>query len=411
VDAEHTVPLGDGLRAGAGDTVIARRNDRHVTDSGGDFIRNGTMLDVVRTGGRDGSLTAVRRDNGATVTLHRDYVESSVELGYATTAHRSQGITVDTGHTVVTQGRLTRELLYVSMTRGRAGNRAYVSENDPLDDEPLDPALRASWRQILGEVLAAEGAERTAHEVSETEQLKADSLGHLSTEYGYLAQIAAAEDMAQFLGTHAPRSASELQRSPSWGAAVAAWRRSVAVSRPSTQRLVLSALETTAGARDLAAVVHSRLQQFLSGMPTDGIDALTEPIQTTRTDVADLIKQVQNRIQNRRDLVSRAAIMQDTEWKRNLVAALGQDTGPEEATTTLIRRVAVYRDTWGIDDSALPLGPVPASHDFEQQEQRANIGRLVDRTALSPVDQFQAQASTSNRVAFADSLINVGWQL
>ena len=225
VDAEHTVPLSDGSRAGAGDTVIARHNDRSITDSSGDFIRNGTMLDVVRTVGRDGSLTAVRRDTGATIALGREYVEASVELGYATTAHRSQGITVDTGHTVVTQGRLTRELLYVSMTRGRAGNHAYVSENDPSDDEPLDPALQASWRQILGEVLAAEGAERTAHEVRDAEQSKADSLERLSAEYDYLAQIAAAEDLAGFLDAHSPGRASELQQSPSWGAAVAAWRQ------------------------------------------------------------------------------------------------------------------------------------------------------------------------------------------
>ncbi len=40
-------------------------------------------------------------------------------------AHRSQGITVDAGHTVVTQCRLTRELFYVSMTRGRGGNNVH----------------------------------------------------------------------------------------------------------------------------------------------------------------------------------------------------------------------------------------------------------------------------------------------
>ena len=128
VDAEETVPLSDGLDAGRGDTIIARRNNRNILDSNGDFLRNGSLLDVGGLSRRDGSLSAIRRDTGATVTLQRDYLESSVELGYATTAHRSQGITVDTGHTVVTQGRLTRELLYVSMTRGRSGNYAYVSE-------------------------------------------------------------------------------------------------------------------------------------------------------------------------------------------------------------------------------------------------------------------------------------------
>jgi hypothetical protein len=76
VDAEHTEPLSDGSRAGAGDTVIARLNDRSITDSSGDFIRNGTMLDVVRAVGRDGSLNAVRRDTGAMVALGREYVEA-----------------------------------------------------------------------------------------------------------------------------------------------------------------------------------------------------------------------------------------------------------------------------------------------------------------------------------------------
>lgn len=410
VDAEHTVPLSDGLQAGTGDTVIARRNDRHITDSSGDYIRNGTMLDVVGTGRRDGSLTAVRRDTGATVTLGRDYVEASVELGYATTAHRSQGITVDTGHTVVTQGRLTRELLYVSMTRGRAGNHAYVSENDPLDDEPLDPALQSSWRQILGEVLAAEGAERTAHEVREAEHSKADSLERLSAEYDYLAQIASSEDLAQFLDAHSPGRTAELQQSPAWGAAVAAWRRSVGISRPSTQRLVLGALETSTGARDLAAVVHSRLQHFLSGMPASRMDPLTEPIHTARPDLADMINQVQARIQHRTDHITRTALVNDSDWKRNLLNGLGPTVVPENATNAICH-VAIYRDRWGIEDSPLPLGPVPDPHKWDQQEQRTTIDRLIDQAALWPASRPQAPAWTNDLVAVEDRLINVGWQL
>ncbi|KRE72699.1 hypothetical protein ASG77_08525 [Arthrobacter sp. Soil762] len=410
VDAEHTVHLSDGLSAGAGDTVIARRNDRHSTDSSGDFIRNGTMLDVVRTRRRYGSLTAVRRDTGATISLNRGYVESSVELGYATTAHRSQGITVDTGHTVVTQGRLTRELLYVSMTRGRTANRAYVCENDPLDDEPLDPALRSSWRQILGEVLAAEGAERTAHEVRDAERSNADSLERLSAEYDYLAQIAASEDLAQFLDAHAPERALELQESPSWGAAVAAWQRSVAISRPSTQRLVLGALETSAWAKDVAAVVHSRLRQFVSGMPSSSIDPLAEPMRTARPDLAELVAQVQNRMLQRMNQVIRAAVVEDSEWKRNLLEAMGQNTVPDVATD-VIRHAAIYRDRWDIDDSPLPLGPGPALHEWEQQEQWANVRRLVDQAALSAAAALETPEWSNDLRISEERLINVGWQL
>ncbi|OAE01610.1 hypothetical protein [Arthrobacter sp. OY3WO11] len=128
VDPDQTVLLSDGLRVGSGDTAIARGNNRKLVDSDGNFVRNGTLFDVEQVNRRDGSLLARRRDTGASVLLPRAYLETSVELGYATTAHRSQGLTVDTGHTVITQGRLTRELLYVSMTRGRSGNYAYVSE-------------------------------------------------------------------------------------------------------------------------------------------------------------------------------------------------------------------------------------------------------------------------------------------
>ena len=52
-------------------------------------------------------------------------------LGYAVTAHRAQGMTVDTSHVVVT-GSTTRENFYVSMTRGRDSNIAYVA----LDRSP-----------------------------------------------------------------------------------------------------------------------------------------------------------------------------------------------------------------------------------------------------------------------------------
>ncbi|MCM0616822.1 relaxase domain-containing protein [Paenarthrobacter sp. TYUT067] len=163
VDAERTLLLRGGLRAGRGDVVIARRNDRSIRDDRGEFLRNGTLLEVTDVDRSPGALRAIRKDSGAALLLPSTYVEASLKLGYATTAHRSQGLTVDTGHTVVTPGRLTRELLYVSMTRGRHSNTAYVSENDPDEDEILDPSARSSWRVILGEVLAAEGAERTAH--------------------------------------------------------------------------------------------------------------------------------------------------------------------------------------------------------------------------------------------------------
>ncbi len=410
VDAEQTALLGDGLRAGRGDTVIARRNDRTVTDSNGDFIRNGTLLDVVRAGGRDGSITAVRRDTGATVTLHRDYVESAVELGYATTAHRSQGITVDTGHTVVTQGRLTRELLYVSMTRGRGGNYAYISEKDPTDHEPLDLSQEESWREILNEVLAAEGAERTAHEVRDAEQSSADTLERLSAEYDYLAQIASAEDLITFLKTQAPGRAEELQQSPSWGSTVAAWRRSTSVSRPSAQWTVAKALETSASSEDPTAIIHARLRSFLNGMAAGWPDTLAGPIDTARRDLASMISQVHKRIQRRTDKVTLEALMHDFEWKRNLLEALPPNIGADDKSS-LIGGVAVYRDRWGVGDSPLPLGPVPAEYEWERNSQTVSVQRLIDAAGRTAVANQQPGLWFDESPSREPSLIDVGWQL
>ena len=409
VDAEQTVLLSDGLKAGKGDTLIARQNDRTIWDSNGDFIRNGTMLDVVRIAKRVDSVVAMRRDNGATVTLRHDYLLASVELGYATTAHRSQGLTVDTGHTVVTRGRLTRELLYVSMTRGRAGNFAYVSENDPLDHDALDPSVQPSWREILGEVLAAEGSERTAHEVRASELSKADSMERLSAEYDYLAQIAAAEDLVRLLQSSAPELVGALQQSPSWGAAVAAWRRATALSRPSAQRLVDEALQTNSSARDLAAVIHSRLRRLVSQMPPGGSTSWADVPYTDRPDLAGMIRQVANRMRRRSDEVANTASMLEPEWTRELQRSVGQGVGLQEMNN-LIRAVAVFRDRWAIRNSDLALGPTPTDYEWEHKQQRTEIERLISQTSLPPsVDQQQIGALLPDTRDVG--LTNAGWQL
>jgi hypothetical protein len=71
--------------------------------------------------------------NGRTVTLPAAYVQTSVELGYASTVHTAQGVTADTMHGVVS-GEESRQQLYTMLTRGRSGNHIYLSvvgDKDP----------------------------------------------------------------------------------------------------------------------------------------------------------------------------------------------------------------------------------------------------------------------------------------
>ena len=140
VEEHGQVPLADGSTAGTGDLVQARRNDRTITDRDGRWAAN---RDVWRIEGYEPDpLSAqpqqviVRRDLGrdrvsgerrwsGPFAVPADYLRSAAVLGYAGTAHSAQGRTVDTAHAVVTE-TLTRALVYVAMTRGRAANYAYV---------------------------------------------------------------------------------------------------------------------------------------------------------------------------------------------------------------------------------------------------------------------------------------------
>ena len=407
VDPELSVLLNDGLYAGSGDTIIARGNNRRLVDGQGDFVRNGTLFDVESVSRRDGSLLAVRRETGARVVLPRTYLESSVELGYATTAHRSQGITVDTGHTVVTHGRLTRELLYVSMTRGRFGNFAYVSEGDDSEHPAVDPSLQLSWRSILGEVLAAEGAERTAHEVRDAERRKSDSLERLYAEYDYLAQIAAAQSLLQCLNGHDGGSSLGLEHSPSWGAAIAAWRKATAVSRPGAERVLEQTLRDTAGAKDPAAILSMRLHRSLRGMPTAAPNPLDEALAISRPDLAEMVYQVRQRIRQRTYTATVAAMTDDLEWKNSLIESIGSGGNSGQ----LIRDIALFRDRWGISDSPLPLGAPPPDHEWEQRGHRKRLQDAID-AVKNGLDTLPPSSSSENMTHSQQVVLtSAGWQL
>ena len=135
------VLLADGNRASIGDHIITRRNDRALRTSRGGWVKNGDRWRVVDIR-RDGSMLIDRLDpryEGKAV-LPAEYVAEHVDLGYAVTAHRAQGITVDTSHVVVTPST-TRENLYVSMS-SRPGLEHRLRRPRPARRQPLDTRAR-----------------------------------------------------------------------------------------------------------------------------------------------------------------------------------------------------------------------------------------------------------------------------
>jgi len=182
-----------GATIGVGDRIVTRLNDRHLRRPGA-FVRNGDLWDVTALG-PDGSLVvlpahtvlarrgvvgAAGSDDQVAVVLPAPYVAEHVDLAYATTTHRAQGITVDRAHVLAHAG-MSRENLYVAMTRGRDANHVYVAV-DALDtdcDTLTDPHAAGDARDILATILATTGAEQSATATIATNQDQAASLRRL----------------------------------------------------------------------------------------------------------------------------------------------------------------------------------------------------------------------------------------
>jgi hypothetical protein len=151
-------PGGVGLHGGTtagGGWVTTRANLRLVQVHGGrDFVKNGDRWTVTATH-PDGALTVTHHEHHARVRLPASYVARDVELGYAVTAHRAQGATVDTAHVLLGEAT-TRESLYVAATRGRAGARLYTAVDTLLDPDAHPTEKPAGTpRQVLETTLRA----------------------------------------------------------------------------------------------------------------------------------------------------------------------------------------------------------------------------------------------------------------
>ncbi len=157
------VGLHDGSQAGVGDWIITRRNLRTATAGERDFVKNGDRWQVVAAS-RDGGLLVQHLGHGGRAHLPAAYVQRDVELGYAATAYRVQGATVDTAHVLVTD-ETTRETLYVAASRARDGTHLYLATETLVQvdtERPQTPPVAPST--ILETALTRTAAERSATE-------------------------------------------------------------------------------------------------------------------------------------------------------------------------------------------------------------------------------------------------------
>ncbi|KZM75568.1 MobF family relaxase [Nocardia terpenica] len=188
-----SVRLSDSADGFVGDVVVTRLNDNRLRITSGkrrgSGIDNGDLWRIRKVHG-DRSITVLGVGHRGSVRLPADYVVTNVELGYASTVHRSQGSTVDRCHLLM-NATLGRALAYVGLTRGAESNRIYLATDalDPTcEQQPEDPITE---QQMFAKVLAREDDNLTATETMRLELARIDDPARLRGIYDHITQLLA----------------------------------------------------------------------------------------------------------------------------------------------------------------------------------------------------------------------------
>lgn len=354
------VRLSDGTHASAGDLVITRANDRRLTPSGGGWVRNGDRWRVTSIGA-DGSLRAERIDQPrrGRVTLPAAYVAEHVDLGYAVTAHRAQGLTVDSAHVVVNSST-TRENLYVAMTRGRHTNTAYVALDQPDDTHAPTDFDDVSARTVLFGVFQHSGAELSAHQMIEAEQDRWNSIPQLAAEYETIAAVAQRDRWVKLIRRSglSEDQASTVIDSEALGPLASELRRAEA-HHFDVQKLLprLVRHRSLDEADSVGAVLVSRLRHatrrprrgpapdLIAGLIPAARGPMTAEMHTPLTEREDLIE--------RRARVSvQSAVDLGEPWLTRF-GQPPQELARREEWTTAVATVAAYHDRWSAETHSI----------------------------------------------------------
>jgi hypothetical protein len=310
--------VASGQIAGVGDLIITRHNNRLLA-TGARWVKNGDCWTVTATH-PDGSMTVRRHGGNGTAVLPANYVTAHVELGYATTAHRAQGRTVDSAHAMVAP-TTTREALYVAATRGRESNRLYVDTHWDPDPHTAHSGTNPppTPKEVLVGVLRNEGADLAAHDMIHRSQADAESIARLAAEYQTLAQAAQAERWDTLLegcGLTTVQVA-QVQASEARGPLLAAFRDAEARGLDIDTALPLLVTgRTLLGVDDVASVLHERVHRWAEaagGGPRAGstnliVGLIPRAQQVTDPDMQQALSQREQAMAHRAWTVTEVAI-------------------------------------------------------------------------------------------------------
>jgi conjugative relaxase-like TrwC/TraI family protein len=404
VDEQGVELAAHGQVAAVGDQVQARRNAWELIGHDGNTrapLNRGTFQ--ITEARPDGSLRVVD-PAGIELTLPAGYVAADVSLAYASTVHAAEGRTVDTAHSVIAGGT-DPAAAYVSLTRGRDANTAWMVTRSVGDDAPTGETLQhqpRAARAVLADVLAG-GQDRAATEMSATalieqEQERAASMQRHVDRLSEEAAAAIAGRTGRQLDELAAEGAldvrhrADLAADPAFGG-LERLLRSVEVAGHDPAQVLDDAVRagTLAGARSPAGVLHSRV--------TTALDGRLAPQLTSYADLipAGLPEQQQARLQEladaaderRRDLGARTAD-QAPQWAIEALGSVPDDPMARADWEQRAGWAAAHRELAGHVDEADPLGAAPPAG---LAENHASWRAAHDALGLSEYGAEEAEMS------------------
>lgn len=342
-------------QAHIGDALLARKNDRRIIDESGAFIKNGTRLTVAGIQ-RDGSVIATRNDTGQRMVIPVDYLRESTELGYAVTAHRSQGVTVDKAYCVVKEGH-ARELLYVGMTRGKHLNQLFVEAPENPESHSSDAwgmyknEEKSTTDEVLYGILANSTAVRLATEEQDAAHGAANDLARLVSEYDHLnAAISTRQANEWITETFGPDTLRDFQRDPAWRKIISHW---VPGQHPSGN-------------------LPARFPEILSAVqeqtkpPTNYVEHLLKQAEPETPEEKRMASLLENKISHRLNYLVSETLKDKPEWLTKI--AFGGDDKPSQ---TLTRATLLWRELADQQESLEPAGaPDNNQHRLKPQWQQ-----------------------------------------
>lgn len=366
VPDDAVATLADGNSANPGDLVMATRNDRQVRTEGLAQVTNKERYRVISKTA-DGSLLVEAEDGAGRAWLPESYTEEHLQLGYAGTEHAAQGISVDTGHTLVAG--------YVGMTRGKQANHAWITAFSAADEH--EPGMQRSARDAFS--ANATDGQHTAVAAMREEIDAAHSGGELLRIWDHMHQEIATDRYRDMIMHHLGPDQAERIDFDQGSATFYDTMRKAEMAGHDVDALLPQVVNERKFDKvgDLSAVLTTRMEKHISEPETTGWSWS----QATPSGAGVLSQQhheVAELLDERERQLGQQAWSEQPQWAVDALGPVGSTPTEQEEWTRRAGTLAAWREIGGITREDTGLGRAPEQNDWLRRNAWLRAARAVE---------------------------------